>query len=69
MPVVIIALGTILKGLVKGVEDLEIRWQVDTILTTALSRSARIQRRILKSLAFTQTSVEDQSPNTSVKNS
>ena len=37
------ALKTILKGLVKGLEDLEIRRQVETIQTTTLLRSARIQ--------------------------
>ena len=30
------ALGAILKGLIKGLEDLEIRGQLDTIQTTAL---------------------------------
>ena len=48
IPVVIGALGTISKGLVKGVEDLEIRGQVETIQTTALSRSAKILRRVLE---------------------
>ena len=34
-----------LKGLVKGLENLEIRGQVETIQTTALLKSARILRR------------------------
>ena len=45
MPIVIGALGTVIKGLVKGQEDLEIRGRVDTIQTTALLRSAKILRR------------------------
>ena len=46
--IVIGALGTILKGLVKGLEDLEINGQVETIQSTALLRSARILRRVLE---------------------
>ena len=42
MPLVIGALGTIPKGQVKGLEDLEIIRQVEIIQTTALLRSARI---------------------------
>ena len=41
MPTVIGALG-----LVKGLEELEIRKQVETIQTMALLRSARILRRV-----------------------
>ena len=48
IPIVISALGTIPKGLVKGLEDLEIRGQVETMQTTALSRSAKILRRVLE---------------------
>ena len=36
IPIVIGALGAILKGLTKGQEDLEIRGQVETIQTKAL---------------------------------
>ena len=39
IPVVIGALGTILEGLVKGLEDSEIRRQEETIKTIALLRS------------------------------
>ena len=46
--VVVDALGIILKGLVKRLEDLEIRGQVETIQTTALLSLARILRRVLK---------------------
>ena len=35
-------LGTVTKGLIKGLEDLEIRGRVETIQTTALSKSTRI---------------------------
>ena len=51
LPIVIYALGTIPNGLVKGLEDLEIRGRVETILTTVL-RSARILRRVLETLSF-----------------
>ena len=47
-PDVIGALGTIPRRLVKGLEDLKIRGQVKTIQTTALLRSARIQRKVLE---------------------
>ena len=50
IPLVICALGTIPKCLVKGHEDVEIRGQVESIQTTALSRSARILRRVLDTL-------------------
>ena len=45
---VIGALGTIPKGLVKGLEDSEIRGQMEIIQTTVLWRSARILRRVLE---------------------
>ena len=48
MPIVIGALGTITKGLLKGQEDLEVGGQVETIETTALLRTARILRRVLE---------------------
>ena len=48
IPIVIGALGTVTKGLTKGLEDLKIRGQVETIQTTALLRSARILRRVLE---------------------
>ena len=50
IPIVIGALGTIPKGLMKGLEDLEIRGRVEDIQTTALLRSARIQRRVLETV-------------------
>ena len=48
IPIVIGALGTDNKGLVHGLEDLEIKRRVETIQTTALLGSARIPRRVLK---------------------
>ena len=42
------AFGTILNRLVKGLEELEIRGQLETIHTTELLRSARIMRRVLE---------------------
>ena len=48
VPVVIGALGTITKGLLKGLEDLEVGGRVETIQTTALLRTARILRWVLE---------------------
>ena len=48
IPIVIGAFGTVIKGLLKGLEDLEVGGRVGTIQTTALLRTARILRRILK---------------------
>ena len=48
IPIVIRAFGTVTKGLLKGVEDLEIGGRVETIQTTALLRTARILRRVLE---------------------
>ena len=56
-------LGTIPKGSVKGLEDLEIRGRVETIQIIALLRSVSLQRRVLESrgdlLYLTQTPVKD----------
>ena len=49
IPIIIGALGTVTKGLVQGLEDLEITGQLETIQATALLRTARILRRVLKS--------------------
>ena len=48
VPIVIGALGTITKGLLKGLEDLEVGGRVKTIQTTALLRTTRILRRVLE---------------------
>ena len=46
--IVIGAFDIITKGLLKGLEDLEVDGRVETIQTTALLRTARILRRVLE---------------------
>ena len=48
VPIMIGALGTVTKGLLKGLEDLEIGGLVETIQTTALLRTARKLRQVLE---------------------
>ena len=48
IPIVIGALDTVTKGLIQGLEDLEIRERVEIIQTPELLRSARILRRVLE---------------------
>ena len=48
IPIVIGAFGTAAKGLLKGLEDLEVGGRVETIQMTALLRTARILRRVLE---------------------
>ena len=48
VPIVIGALSTITKGLLKGLEDLEVGGRVKTIQTTALLRTATILKRVLE---------------------
>ena len=50
IPIVIGALGTVTEGLLKGLEDLEIRGRLETIQTTTLLRSFIILRRVLETL-------------------
>ena len=47
IPIVIGAFGTVTKGLLKGLEDLEIGGWVETIQTNTLLKTARILRRVL----------------------
>ena len=56
-PIVIGMLGTVTKELVQGLEDLEIRGQVETIQTIALLRLPRILRKV-EETCFAQTPVE-----------
>ena len=57
IPFVVGALGTIPKGLVNELEDLEIKGQVEeTIQSTALLRSARIQRKVLETCCLSNSS-------------
>ena len=44
IPTVIGAFGTVTKGLLNGLEDLEVGGQVETIQTTALLRTAFLRR-------------------------
>ena len=46
--IVIGAFGTITKGLLKSLEDLEVGGRIETIQMTALLRMARILRRVLE---------------------
>ena len=48
IPIVIGAFGTVTKGLLKDLEDLELGGRVETFPTTALLRTARILRRVLE---------------------
>ena len=48
IPIVIGAFGTVTKGLLKGLEDLEVGSRVETIQITALLKMARILRRVLE---------------------
>ena len=48
IPIVIGDFGTITKGLLMGMENLEVGGRVDTIQTTALLKTARILRRVLE---------------------
>ena len=72
LPVVIGALGTIPKRLVKRLEDLEITGRVETIQTTALLRLAKILKKKSRGLEVTYchtNSCEKPSANAGVKNS
>ena len=48
IPIVIGPFGTVTKGLLKGLEDLEVGGRVETIQTTAWLKTARILRRVLE---------------------
>ena len=48
IPIVIVALGAVIKELIKRMGELVIRSRVETIQTIALLRSARILRRVLE---------------------
>ena len=65
IPIIIGALDTTTKWLVKGYEDLEIRGRVETFRTTTFLKSARILRRVLETCH--SNSRERQSADTDVK--
>ena len=67
IPIVIGALGTNPERLVKGLENLEISGQVETIQTAALLRPARILR--LEEIRCHSNSSEKPLTNAGVKNS
>ena len=48
IPIVIGAFGTVTKGLLKELENLEVAGRVETIQTTTLLRTAKILRRVLE---------------------
>ena len=48
VPIVIGAFGTVTKGLLKGLDDLEVGGRVETFQTTASLRTARILRRVME---------------------
>ena len=48
VPIVIGAFDTITKGLIKGLEDLEVGGRVETLQMTVLLRTARILRQVLE---------------------
>ena len=48
IPIGLGAFGTVTKGLLKGLVDLEVGGRVETIQTTALLKTARILRRVLE---------------------
>ena len=70
MPIVIGVFGTITKGLLKGLEDLEVGGRVETIQTAAMLRKARILRRVLETCGdlLSLKLQEKPSANTDVKN-
>ena len=48
LPIVIDAFGTVTKGLLKGLEDLEVGGRVEIIQTIALLRTTKILKRVLE---------------------
>ena len=67
IPIVIGAFGTVSKGLLKGLEDLDVGGRVETIQTTTLLRTAKILR--LEETCCHSDSNEKSSANADVKNS
>ena len=49
IPIVINAFGKVTKGILKGLEDMEVGGRVETIQTSALLKTARILRSVLES--------------------
>ena len=57
IPIVIGAFGKVTKGLLKGLEELEVGGRMETIQTTALLRTARILRRVMEMRRFAVTQI------------
>ena len=57
--IVIGALGTVTEGLLRGLEDLEIKEREETIQTTEIGQNTEKSPGDLKRLAVNQTSVKD----------
>ena len=68
IPIVIGAFSTVIKGLLKGLKDLEVGGRVKSIQTIALLRITRILRRVLETCCHLNSS-EKPSAYTDVKNS
>ena len=56
IPIVISVFGTATRGLLKGLEDLEVGGGVETIQTTTLLRIAIILRRVLETCCHSNSS-------------
>ena len=71
VPTMIAALGTVAKGLLKGLEDLEVGGRVENIQMRVLLRTAWILWRVLETWGDCchSNSSENPSANTCVKNS
>ena len=68
IPITIGSFGTVTKGLLKGLEDLEIRGRLETTQTTILLRTAGIPKKVLETCCHSNSS-ERPSAEADVKNS
>ena len=66
IPIIIGAFGTVTKGLLKGLEDLEVGGRVETIKTTTLLRTSRIMN--IEETCCHSNSSEKPSANADLKN-
>ena len=69
IPIVTGAFGTVTKGILKGLEDLEVGGWVETIKITAILRTARILSRVQETRTLAVTPVKKPSAKAGVKNS
>ena len=68
IPIVIVAIRTVPKGLESGLEELEIGGRIENIQTETLLRSVRILGRVLEEACCHTDYSERSSTNTGVKN-